>query len=90
MKLREQVFEARLKREVMISEQHYGFFLRQSTTNVTFALRVNGEAQRKSGQASLCLCGSEKANDWLLRQGLLYYEEVRNGGEVLEGGPGNV
>ena len=40
MKLWERVVEARLRREVTISEQQYGFVPRKSTTNAMFALRV--------------------------------------------------
>lgn len=45
MKLRERVVEGRLRREVTISEQQYGFVLRKSTTDA-FALRVLIEKYR--------------------------------------------
>lgn len=46
MKLRERVVEGRLRREVTISEQQYGFVLRKSTTDAAFALRVLIEKYR--------------------------------------------
>lgn len=40
MKLWERVVEARLRREVMISEQHHGFMPRKSTIDAMLDLRV--------------------------------------------------
>lgn len=40
MKLGERIVEARLRREVTINEQKYGFMLEKKPTDVMFALRV--------------------------------------------------
>ena len=40
MKLWERVVEARLRTEVSICEQQYGFMSKKSTTDVIFALRM--------------------------------------------------
>jgi hypothetical protein len=40
MKLWERIVEARLRREVRICEQQYGFMPKKSTTDALFALRM--------------------------------------------------
>ena len=40
MKIWKRVVEARLRQEVEICEQHYGFMLGKSTTDAIFALRM--------------------------------------------------
>ena len=45
MKLWRRVVEARLRREVAISEQQYGFMPRKSTTDAMFALSVDRKVQ---------------------------------------------
>ena len=46
MKLWERVVERRLRREVVISEQQYGFMPKKSTTDAIFALRLLVEKYR--------------------------------------------
>ena len=55
MKLWERVVEARLRHEVMISEQHYGFMPRKSTTDAMFALRVLMEKYREGQKELHCV-----------------------------------
>ena len=55
MELWERVVEARLGREVTISEQQYGFMPRKTTTDAMFALRVLMEKYRE-GQKELHNC----------------------------------
>ena len=55
MKLWERVVEARLRREVIISEQQYGFMPRKSTTDVMFALRVLMKKNREGQKELHCV-----------------------------------
>ena len=73
MKLWERVVDARLRREVMISEQQYGFMPRKNTTNAIFALRVLMK-KYKEGQKELhCVfVDLEKAYDKVPREELWY------------------
>ena len=54
-KLWERVVEARLRREVTISEQQYGFMPRKSTTDVMLALRVLMEKYREGQKELHCV-----------------------------------
>ena len=55
MKLWERVVEARLRREVDISEQQYGFMPGKSTTDALFALRMLMEKYREGQQELHCV-----------------------------------
>ena len=55
MKVWERVVEARLRGEVMICEQQYGFMPGKSTTDAMFALRMLMERYREG--VTLCICG---------------------------------
>ena len=55
MKLWERVVEARLRREVTISEQQYGFMPRKSTTDAMFVLRVLMEKYREGQKELHCV-----------------------------------
>ena len=58
MKLWERVVERRLRSELTFSEQQYGCMPMKSTTDALFALKsVDGEVQRRSEGATLCVCG---------------------------------
>ena len=50
MKLWERVVGARLRGEVMISEQQYGFIPAKSTIDAMFALRMLMERYRERGR----------------------------------------
>ena len=64
MKLWERVVEARLRGEVEISEQQYGFMPRKSTTDAIFALRILTEKYRETGKELHCVfVDLEKAYD---------------------------
>ena len=73
MKLWETVIEARLRREVTISEQQYGFMPRKTTTVTMFALRVLMEKNREGQQELHCVfVDLEKAYDKVPREELWY------------------
>ena len=73
MKLWERVVEARLRREVTISEQQYGFMPRKSTTDAMFALRVLMEKYREGQKELHCVfVDLEKAYDKVPREELWY------------------
>ena len=73
MKLCEKVVEARLTREVTISEQQYGFMPRKSTTDAMFALRVLMEKYRERQKELHCVfVDLEKAYDKVSREELWY------------------
>ena len=55
MKLWERVVDTRLRREVEICEQQYGFMRKKGTTDAIFALRMLMEKYRE-GQRELQLC----------------------------------
>lgn len=56
MKLWERIVEARLRGEVMICEQQYGFMPGKSTTEAMFALRVLFESIEKARKSCIaCL-----------------------------------
>ena len=56
--------EARLRAEVSISEQQYGFMPRKSTTDAIFALRMLAEKYRESQRELHCaFVDLEKAYD---------------------------
>ena len=58
MKLWERVVERRLRSELTFSEQQYGFMPGKSTTDALLAFEsVDGEVQRRSEGATLCVCG---------------------------------
>ena len=73
MKLWKRVVEARLRREVKISEQQYGFMPRKSTTDAMFALRVLMEKYREGQKELYCVfLDLEKAYDKVPREELWY------------------
>ncbi|KAF3697446.1 hypothetical protein EXN66_Car013126 [Channa argus] len=55
MKLWERVVEARLRAEVNICEQQYGFMPRKSTTDAVFALRMLMEKYREDHNEYHCV-----------------------------------
>ncbi|KAF7666398.1 hypothetical protein LDENG_00012110 [Lucifuga dentata] len=71
MKLWERVVEARLRAEVSISEQQYGFMPRKSTTDAVFALRMLIEKYREGQRELHCaFVDLEKAYDRVPREEL--------------------
>ena len=60
MKLWERVVEARLRCEVTISEQQYGFVPRKSTNDVMYALRVLMEKYREGQKELHCVSVDRK------------------------------
>ena len=69
MKIWERTIERRLRQEVTICEQQYGFMPGESTTDPMFALRLLMEKYRK-GQKELCcvLMDLEKAYNRVPRE----------------------
>ena len=58
MKLWERVVDRRIRSELTFSEQQYGFMPGKSTTDAWFVFEsVDGEVQRMSEEATLCVCG---------------------------------
>lgn len=73
MKLWERIVEARLRGEVMICEQQYGFMPGKSTTDAMFALRVLLEKYREGQKELHCMfVDLEKAYDRVPREELWY------------------
>ncbi|KAG2459700.1 RTBS polymerase, partial [Polypterus senegalus] len=73
MKLWERVVEARLRSEVMISEQQYCFMPRKSTTDAMFALRMLVEKYREDQKELHCVfVYLEKAYGRIPREELRY------------------
>ncbi|MBN3290172.1 LORF2 protein, partial [Polypterus senegalus] len=73
MKFWARVMDARLRREVMISEQQYGSMPRKSTTDVVLAVRVLMEKYREAQKDLYCIfLDLEKAYDRVPRKELWY------------------
>ncbi|MBN3293374.1 LORF2 protein, partial [Polypterus senegalus] len=74
MKLWEREVEAKLRSEVIISEQQYGFMPRKSTTEAMFALRVLMEKFREGQKELHCVfVDLEEAYDRVPREELWYF-----------------
>ena len=89
IKIWEKVVEARLRQEVDICEQQYGFMPRKSTTDAIFALRMLMEKYREGQKELHCVIVTlEKAYDRMPREELcwffggFFYGEVRSDREV--------
>ena len=71
MKLWERVVEARLRQEVVIGDQQFGFMLRRSTMDAIFGLRMMMEKWRESQKELHCVfIDLEKAYDIVPREEL--------------------
>ena len=55
MKLWERVIEARIRKEVMIGEQQFGFMPKRSTTDAIFCLRMLLEKWNEGQKAVHCV-----------------------------------
>ena len=72
MKIWERVIEARLKQEVEICEQQYGFMPRKSNTDAIFALRIQMKYREGLKGPALCICRFRKGDDRVPREGLWF------------------
>ena len=69
MKLRERVIEARLRKEMTIAEQQFGFMIGRSTTNAIFCLRMLLKKWTEGQKAVHCaFIDLEKAYDRVPRE----------------------
>ena len=58
MKLWERIIERRLRSDLTFSKQQYGIIPGKSTTDALFSFESSdGEVQRRSEGAALCVCG---------------------------------
>ena len=79
MKLWERVVEARLRQEVVIGDQQFGFMPRRSTTDAIFGLRMMMEKWREGQKELHCVfIDLEKAYDRVSREEL--WECMRQAG----------
>ena len=73
MKIWEKVVEARLRRDIEIGEQQYGFMPGRSTTDAIFALRILEEKYREGQKELHCVfIDLEKAYDRVPREEVWY------------------
>ena len=69
MKLRERVIEERIRKEVTIAEQQFGFMPERSTTDAIFCLRMLLEKWTEGQKAVHCVfIDLEKAYDMVPRE----------------------
>ena len=84
MKLWERIVEKRLSSDLKFSNQQYGFMPGKSANIVCFD-SVDGEVQRRSEGATLCVCGpGESLRQGAKRRGVVLHEKVWIGREVRE------
>ena len=83
MKVWERIIQGRLRDNVEISKQQYGFMPGKGTTNAMFTLRMLMEKYREGQRELHCICKPRES----LRQGsmgraVVLHEKIRNSGKV--------
>ena len=69
VKLCERVIEARIRKDVKIAEQQYGFVPGRSTTDTIFSLRMLLEKWNEGQKTVNCVfIDLEKSDDWVPRK----------------------